>query len=145
MNSTSAQLARTHAVLPESICMALLDSREDPDPSRMEERHFHPATPSLPPRERVLRPCETARSWLTIPPLRGCGCSLTSVATAALERVGERHHVVIRLARLTWSRRRGRRGCARPRCGGVATATAPRSAPLLQHVRDRHEVRVQVR
>src|SRR5262245_57696994 len=62
MNSTSALLASTHAVLPESICMALLDSREvapDPDPSRMVQRHFHPATPSLPPREPVLRAGET--------------------------------------------------------------------------------------
>src|SRR6266540_4391 len=138
MNSTSALLASTHAVLPESICMALLYRREvapDPDPSRMEERRFHPATPSLPPRERVLRAGETTPSCSTTRPGRRCtwspsdrvravvAGSAPTVAVAALERVGEGHEVVVRLP----------------------LATAARAAPLLEHVRDRHVVHVRLR
>src|SRR6266536_3039254 len=112
MNSTSALLASTHAVLPESICMALLYRREvapDPDPSRMEERRFHPATPSLPPRERVLRAGETTPSCSTTRPGRRCtwspsdrvravvAGSAPTVAVAALEHVRDGHEVVVRL------------------------------------------------
>src|SRR6266536_2989914 len=135
MNSTSALLASTHAVLPESICMALLYRREvapDPDPSRMEERRFHPATPSLPPRERVLRAGETTPSCSTTRPGRRCtwspsdrvravvAGSAPTVAVAALERVGEGHEVVVRLRpRRRAARRRGSRRRCGPRRGGV--------------------------
>src|SRR6266536_4801920 len=162
MNSTSALLASTHAVLPESICMALLYRREvapDPDPSRMEERRFHPATPSLPPRERVLRAGETTPSCSTTRPGRRCtwspsdrvravvAGSAPTVAVAALERVGEGHEVVVRLRprRRAACRRGSRRRCGPRRCGGLPLATAARAAPLLEHVRDRHVVHVRLR
>src|SRR6266699_220323 len=191
MNSTSALLASTHAVLPESICMALLNRREvasDPDSSRMEERHFRLATPPLPPREAVLRAGETTRSWLTPtpdagpaeeaagrgPPRRGGPWrrgnapaavpllpgqawapgppgSVRTAASAMLERVGEGHVVVVRLL---WRRRAGHRGCATrreracrcgPWWGGAVPPRPPRPAPLLEHVRDRHEIDLRLR
>src|SRR6266508_1939476 len=155
MNSTSALLASTHAVLPESICMALLYRREvapDPDPSRMEERRFHPATPSLPPRERVLRAGETTPSCSTTRPGRRCtwspsdrvravvAGSAPTVAVAALERVGGGLEVVVRLrARRRAARWRGsRRRCGPRRCSGTPLATATRAPPPLDKLSHPH-------
>jgi hypothetical protein len=68
------------------------------------------------------------------------GGSAAAAGTPLLDRVGERHHVVVRRI----GRRCAVRRCPRRPCtgGGVAPPATSRPAALLEHVRDRHEVGV---